>query len=47
MPEGSSGDRADRGHLDGVPDVAGCTELWDRLSERRVEDGDDNDDDDD
>jgi len=25
------------GHLDGVEDGAGCTEIWERLSERREE----------
>ena len=25
------------GHLDDVPDGAGCTEIWERLSERREE----------
>jgi hypothetical protein len=27
----------DAGHLDDVPDGAGCTEIWERLSERRKE----------
>ncbi|QKG91452.1 hypothetical protein HPS36_00810 [Halorubrum salinarum] len=27
----------DAGHLDDVPDGAGCTEIWERLSERREE----------
>ncbi|KOX96114.1 MULTISPECIES: hypothetical protein [Halorubrum] len=27
----------DRGHLDDVEDGAGCTEIWERLSERREE----------
>lgn len=44
MSEGSSGDDADRDHLDGVPDGAGCTELWDHLTGQR--DGDSSDDDD-
>ena len=27
----------DAGHLDGIADGAGCTEIWERLSERREE----------
>ncbi|ELZ40388.1 hypothetical protein C463_15755 [Halorubrum californiense DSM 19288] len=27
----------DADHLDGVEDGAGCTEIWERLSERREE----------
>ncbi|MGM0448572.1 MAG: hypothetical protein ACQERM_10035 [Methanobacteriota archaeon] len=27
----------DAAHLDGVEDGAGCTEIWERLSERREE----------
>ncbi|TKX83483.1 hypothetical protein EXE43_24020 [Halorubrum sp. SS5] len=34
--DGDEGE-ADRGHLDDVEDGAGCTEIWERLSERREE----------
>lgn len=27
--------RADREHVDELPDGAGCTEIWEHLSERR------------
>jgi hypothetical protein len=37
--EESDADR-ERGHLSDVEDGAGCTEIWEHLSERR-EDGDD------
>ena len=33
--EGDAGDGSS--HLDGVEDGAGCTEIWERLSERREE----------
>jgi hypothetical protein len=36
-PEGADEDRPE--HLETVPDGAGCTEIWDTLSERR-ENGD-------
>jgi hypothetical protein len=49
MPEGSSDDESDDDgdgdHLDGVQDGAGCTELWDHLSEQRAENADADDDD--
>ena len=51
MPEGSSDDESDdnddEDHLDGVQDGAGCTELWDHLSEQRAENADADADDDD
>ena len=31
------GDRGDADHLDGLADGAGCTEIWERLSESRGE----------
>jgi hypothetical protein len=30
-------DRTDGSHLDDIEDGAGCTEIWERLSERREE----------
>jgi hypothetical protein len=35
LPGDERGD--DSPHLDGVEDGAGCTEIWERLSERREE----------
>ena len=35
--EGDGDESGDSGHLDDVPDGAGCTEIWERLSERREE----------
>ena len=35
--EGDGDEPGDSGHLDDVPDGAGCTEIWERLSERREE----------
>jgi hypothetical protein len=28
----------ERGHMDGLPDGCGCTEIWEHLSEQRAED---------
>ncbi|MFW6318350.1 MAG: hypothetical protein ACOC06_07785 [Halorubrum sp.] len=30
-------DEEEAGHLDDIEDGAGCTEIWERLSERREE----------
>jgi len=35
--EGDGDEPDDGGHLGDVPDGAGCTEIWERLSERREE----------
>ncbi|WP_167551942.1 hypothetical protein [Halorubrum tropicale] len=35
--EGEPDAEPDDGHLDDVEDGAGCTEIWERLSERREE----------
>lgn len=35
--EQESDDGDESSHLDGVEDGAGCTEIWERLSERREE----------
>ena len=35
--EGDADGPDDAGHLDDVPDGAGCTEIWERRSERREE----------
>lgn len=35
-----SDDREDDRHLEELPDGAGCTEIWEHLSERRGEDDD-------
>jgi hypothetical protein len=36
--EDEEGDGSDEtAHLDDVPDGAGCTEIWERLSDRRDE----------
>lgn len=32
------GEREDADHLRGVPDGAGCTEIWEHLSERQAPD---------
>ncbi|WP_424014856.1 hypothetical protein ACOZ35_02210 [Halorubrum xinjiangense] len=41
VSDGESGDDdgsdGDTSHLDDVADGAGCTEIWERLSERREE----------
>jgi hypothetical protein len=34
-------DREDGDHLTGVPDGAGCTEIWEHLAERREKHDDD------
>ena len=35
------GEEADTGHLDGVEVGAGCTEIWEHLSEQREQAGSD------
>lgn len=35
--ENSNVDDTDSDHLDGLEDGAGCTEIWEHLSERRDE----------
>jgi len=36
-PEGEDEDTDESAHVADVPDGAGCTEIWERLSERREE----------
>lgn len=37
-PAGTDGGARADGHLDEVPDGAGCTEIWERLSDARADD---------